>query len=161
MNAGPENSFLQGAEEKLSADVILQPPNPELVNRIPKTPNVIAIGASTGGVDAIRAILVQMPIDCAGIVIVQPMPEQFTEPFAQRLNELCQIEVREAKKGERIEPDLALVSPRSHHLVLKRSGQNYFVDTVEGLWSTAIAPRSMYCSDRSRLPLVPTPPGLC
>ena len=93
---------------------------------------MIAIGASTGGVDAIRAILEQMPIDCPGIVIVQHMPEQFTEPFAQRLNELCQIEVREAKKGDRIEPGLALVSQGSHHFVLKRSGQNYFVDTVEG-----------------------------
>lgn len=120
------------AGEKLSADAILAPPNPELIKRMPETAKVVAIGASTGGVDAIRTILERMPIDCPGMVIVQHMPEQFTESFAQRLNEICQIEVQVAKKGDRLKRGLALVSPGSHHLVLKRSGQNYFVDTVEG-----------------------------
>ena len=127
-----ETSISIGTNEKLSADVILPPPNPDLVKRIPKTSKVVGVGASTGGVDAIRTVLESLPTDSPGIAIAQHMPEQFTEPFAQRLNEVCQIEVREAKKGDRLEPGLALVSPGSHHLVLKRSGKNYFVDTVEG-----------------------------
>ena len=127
-----EKRLHNSADEKLSADAVLTPPNLEVIKGIPTTSKVVAIGASTGGVDAIRAILKAMPPDCPGIVIAQHMPEQFTETFAQRLNEQCQIEVRDAKNGGRVENGLALVSPGSHHMVLKRSGQNYFVDMVEG-----------------------------
>lgn len=118
--------------EKLSADEVLPPPSAISIGNIPTTEKIIALGASTGGTNAIREFLEPLPIDCPGIVMVQHMPERFTESFAQRLNECCKIEVREAKSGETIEPGLALLAPGSHHLVVKRSGVRYVVEIVEG-----------------------------
>ncbi len=117
---------------KLSADEIIPPPNQGMIDRIPETSPIIAVGASTGGTDAIRTFLEPMPEDCPGIVIVQHMPEHFTEAFAKRLNEQCLIRVREAKQGDSVEPGLALVAPGSHHLLVKRASSRYFVETVEG-----------------------------
>lgn len=81
---------------------------------------VIAVGASTGGTEAIREFLVGMPPDCPGIVIVQHMPENFTRMFAERLNGLCQIEVKEAEHNDPILPGHAYIAPGGKHLWVKR-----------------------------------------
>ena len=91
------------------------------------THKIIAIGASTGGTEAIREVLTRMPADSPGTVIVQHMPEKFTRAFAERLNEQCAMEVREAREGDGVYPGTALIAPGSHHMVLKRSGARYYV----------------------------------
>ncbi len=96
------------------------------------TQKVIAIGASTGGTKAIDAVLHEMPRTAPGIVIVQHMPENFTTSFAKRLNETCEIEVREARDGDHVVPGLALIAPGNHHMVLRRSGAQYLVKIKDG-----------------------------
>ncbi|MFP5212124.1 MAG: chemotaxis response regulator protein-glutamate methylesterase [Acidobacteriota bacterium] len=96
------------------------------------THKVIAMGASTGGTEALKAVLTQMPASTPGIVIVQHMPPKFTTAFANRLNTLCQVEVREAKNGDAVLPGLALIAPGNYHMVLKRSGGTYFVEIKNG-----------------------------
>lgn len=120
------------ARAKLSPDEVLLPPSASTVARIPPTPKIIAVGASTGGTDAIKAFLEKMPPDCPGIVMVQHMPEHFTASFADRLNAVCSIKVREAKSGDLVEPGLALLAPGSHHMLLRRSGSRYTVEVREG-----------------------------
>jgi two-component system chemotaxis response regulator CheB len=98
-----------------------------------KTTNkIIAIGASTGGTVAIEHVLSQMPKNAPGIVIVQHMPEKFTTSFAERLNTICDMEVREAKNLDSVLPGVALVAPGNHHMVVKRSGAKYFVEIKDG-----------------------------
>ena len=89
------------------------------------TEKVICIGASTGGTEAIREVLVPMPADAPAIVITQHMPPGFTTSFAARLNTLCRIHVAEARHGERILPGHAYIAPGGHHLRIDRSGSNY------------------------------------
>lgn len=96
------------------------------------THKVIAIGASTGGTEALRDVLTVMPADSPGIVIVQHMPEKFTRSFAERLDSLCQIRVREAQDGDRILPGHALLAPGNYHMQVKRSGANYSVQVLMG-----------------------------
>lgn len=96
------------------------------------TDKVIAIGASTGGTEAIRKVLVQMPSDAPGIVIVQHMPAQFTSAFARRLDELCRIRVMEATDGEAVVAGKALIAPGNYHLILSRSGAKYQVHVKTG-----------------------------
>jgi len=84
--------------------------------------SIIAVGASTGGTEAIREFLVGMPVDCPGIVIVQHMPENFTRMFAERLNGLCQINVKEAEHNDPILPGHAYIAPGGKHLWVKREG---------------------------------------
>ena len=96
------------------------------------TDKVIAIGASTGGTEALRDVLIAMPPDCPGIVIVQHMPELFTRAFADRLNRECEIEVKEAASGDRILNGRALIAPGNHHLLVHRSGAHYVVKVEEG-----------------------------
>ena len=117
---------------KLSADEILVQPSATSVSSIPATQKIIALGASTGGTDAIRVFLDGMPADCPGIVMVQHMPEHFTTSFAKRLNELCPIRVREAKHGDVVEPGLALLAPGNRHMILRRAGNRYTVELKEG-----------------------------
>jgi two-component system, chemotaxis family, protein-glutamate methylesterase/glutaminase len=114
---------------KLTADAILPP----VVNAMAQTTDiVVAIGTSTGGTQALEAVLTQLPRVTPGIVIVQHMPEKFTEAFANRLNGLCQIEVREARNGDRVISGCALIAPGGRHMLLKRSGAQYYVEVVEG-----------------------------
>ncbi|WP_373973998.1 chemotaxis protein CheB [Chitinibacter sp. SCUT-21] len=115
---------------KLNADAIMPAPNPS--QRIPPTARVIAIGSSTGGTQALEVILPKLKKTCAGIVIVQHMPEKYTTSFANRLNSLCEIEVREARSHDRVEAGLALIAPGGRHLVLRRNGMQYFVDVLQG-----------------------------
>jgi two-component system chemotaxis response regulator CheB len=84
------------------------------------THKVVAIGASTGGTEALKELLVPLPADFPGIVIVQHMPETFTRQFAQRLDSLCKIRVKEAQDGDRILPGHALLAPGGHHMTVVR-----------------------------------------
>ncbi len=99
---------------------------------IKTTEKVVVIGASTGGTEALKDILVQLPADAPGIVIVQHMPEKFTRLFADRIDKLCSIDVSEARDGDKVIPGHALIAPGSHHMLLKRSGANYYVEVKEG-----------------------------
>jgi two-component system chemotaxis response regulator CheB len=118
----------------LSADVMLSPgstPGPNLgLSRT--TDQVVAIGTSTGGTQALEAVLTRLPANCLGIVIVQHMPAVFTAMFAERLHSLCQIEVREAQNGDRVLPGRALIAPGGKHMMLKRNGAQYVVDVADG-----------------------------
>jgi len=96
-----------------------------LANRIISTEKLIIVGASTGGTEAIKDFLIDMPPDCPGILITQHMPEAFTKSFAMRLDSLCRISVKEAEHGERVLPGHAYVAPGHSHLLLRRSGANY------------------------------------
>lgn len=119
-------------QPKLSADVII-PDTPVSSRAMVKTTElIIAVGASTGGTDAIQQFLQAMPIDCPGIVIVQHMPEHFTRSFANRLNEICQITVKEAENGDSIVRGQALIAPGNYHMLVKRSGAKYYVEVKEG-----------------------------
>jgi two-component system chemotaxis response regulator CheB len=100
-------------------------PLPALRNPLTSSEKLIIIGASTGGTEAIREFLMQMPSDCPGILITQHMPEGFTRSFARRLDSLCKISVQEAAGGERILPGHAFIAPGHSHLLLARSGANY------------------------------------
>ncbi len=93
---------------------------------------VIAVGASTGGTEALREFLQTMPPDCPGIVIVQHMPEVFTRAFADRLNRDCTIQVKEAVDGDRILNGRALIAPGNHHLLVQTSGSGYIAQVRDG-----------------------------
>jgi len=98
-----------------------------------KTTNkVVAIGASTGGTQAIQSILTKMPVNAPGIVIVQHMPERFTKSFADRLDTICDIQVKEAEDSDRVIPGRAIIAPGNMHMLLKRSGANYYVEVKNG-----------------------------
>lgn len=96
------------------------------------THRVVAIGASTGGTQALQQVLTAMPSNAPGMVIVQHMPEHFTRAFADRLNSLCSIEVKEAENGDDVLPGRALIAPGNFHLLLKRSGARYYVEVRSG-----------------------------
>ena len=115
---------------KNTADVMLAPAAHRALERT--TDQLIAIGTSTGGTQALEAVLTKLPATCLGIVIVQHMPEKFTAMFAERLNSLCQIEVLEAKNGDRVIPGRALIAPGGKHMMLKRNGAQYVVDVADG-----------------------------
>jgi two-component system, chemotaxis family, protein-glutamate methylesterase/glutaminase len=93
---------------------------------------VIAVGASTGGTEALREFLSSMPVDCPGIVIVQHMPEMFTRAFANRLNQDCAIEVKEAADGDEIRSGRALIAPGNHHLLVHGNSSQYRVQVTDG-----------------------------
>lgn len=93
---------------------------------------IVAIGASTGGTEALREILEAMPVDAPGMVIVQHMPELFTAAFARRLNDTCRIEVKEAAEGDRIIPGRALIAPGNRHVMIRRDGAQYAVQISDG-----------------------------
>ncbi len=93
---------------------------------------VIAVGASTGGTEAIQRVLVELPENCPGIVIAQHIPAVFSRSFADRLNELCAIQVREAQDGDRVEPGLALIAPGNFHMLLRRAPIGYRVEVKDG-----------------------------
>lgn len=107
-------------------------PAPMLRKPLSSTEKLIIVGASTGGTEAIRALLQPLPPDSPGILITQHMPAGFTRSFAQRLNTLCSITVKEAEHGERILPGHAYIAPGSAHLLLARSGANYVAHLDEG-----------------------------
>lgn len=115
---------------KLNADVIIHKAKSSL--SIDTTEKLIVVGASTGGTEALRFFLESMPLDCPGIVIVQHMPENFTASFAKRLNEICQITVKEAENNDSVLRGTALIAPGNRHALLKRSGSRYYVELKDG-----------------------------
>lgn len=112
-----------------NADAVLLPKAAGLLG---STEKILAIGASTGGTEAIKEVLMHMPPDSPGIVIAQHMPEQFTAAFARRLDGLCRLSVKEAEDGDRILPGHAYVAPGHSHLVLVRRGANYVATLNQG-----------------------------
>ncbi len=96
------------------------------------THKILAIGASTGGTEALKDVLMGLPRNAPGTVIVQHMPANFTAPFAERLNTLCAMEVREARNGDSITPGVALIAPGDYHMVVRRSGARYYVEIGSG-----------------------------
>jgi two-component system chemotaxis response regulator CheB len=96
------------------------------------TNKIIAIGASTGGTTAIELVLRNLPASSPGIVIVQHMPEHFTKAFAERLDGLCAMEVREARDGDSVVAGVALVAPGDRHMLLQRDGARYIVAVKDG-----------------------------
>jgi len=116
-------------EPKLTADVIL----PQATRAMAETTEkVIVVGASTGGTEALKSLLETLPPDAPGIVIVQHMPELFTRAFANRLDGLCAITVKEAETNDTVLRGRALIAPGNHHMLLRRSGARYFVDIKDG-----------------------------
>ncbi len=118
-------------QPKYSADVVIAAA-PTQTSMIKTTDVVIAVGASTGGTEALRVFLEALPHDSPGIVIVQHMPEKFTKSFADRLNETCKISVKEAEDGDTVINGRALIAPGNFHMLLKRSGAKYYVEVKEG-----------------------------
>jgi two-component system chemotaxis response regulator CheB len=120
---------LRSVHVRHSADVVLPAATRQLEFT---TDTVLALGASTGGTEALRAILEALPPDAPGLVIVQHMPEGFTRAFAQRLDKSCPIEVKEASNGQRLVRGRALIAPGNRHLLLHRSGDHYTVEVKDG-----------------------------
>jgi two-component system chemotaxis response regulator CheB len=118
------------AVSRLTADAVLarrgSPLGGETEHR------VIAVGASTGGTEALRVFLSALPIDCPPVVIVQHMPEGFTRAFAERLNKECEIDVAEARDADRLQPGRALLAPGNRHMLVQRSGLELVVQIVAG-----------------------------
>ena len=117
-------------EPKYTADAII--PFLQGKSMIKTTEIVISVGASTGGTEALTIFLQAMPIDTPGIVIVQHMPENFTKSFANRLNEICKITVKEARNNDAVIRGTALIAPGNHHMLIKRSGARYYVEINDG-----------------------------
>lgn len=123
-------------EAKLTADAIVPPHSAARAASVrakqPDTDPVICIGASTGGTEALREVLEKLPANSPPIIVVQHMPEKFTNAFARRLNGICAIEVKEAADGDVLQPGRALIAPGNQHMVLQRSGSRYTVNIVDG-----------------------------
>ncbi len=119
------------AEPKLTADAVLTIPKKTRA-MVETTDKVVAVGASTGGTEALRIFLEALPPDAPGIVIVQHMPENFTKAFSKRLDGLCRVTVKEAEDNDTVLRGRALIAPGNKHTLLKRSGARYFVEVKDG-----------------------------
>ena len=117
-------------QQRLTADAMLPPPGTRAMSRT--TEMVVCIGASTGGTEALREVLEALPANAPGIVIVQHMPEHFTRTFAQRLDSLCEVSVKEADDGDTVMRGHVLIAPGGRHTLLQRQGARYLVSVREG-----------------------------
>jgi len=108
------------------------PENVPLKSLAQTSHKVIAIGASTGGTEALKQVLTKLPANSPGIVVVQHMPANFTAAFAERLNSISQLAVREARDNDSVTPGLALIAPGNYHMILRRSGARYYVEVKTG-----------------------------
>lgn len=115
---------------KLTADAVLPPAGGRAMAKT--TEMVVCVGASTGGTEALRELLVALPANSPGIVIVQHMPEKFTAAFAKRLNSLCAVEVKEAEHGDPVLRGHVLIAPGDKHMLLERQGARYVVAVKDG-----------------------------
>jgi two-component system chemotaxis response regulator CheB len=120
----------QSPVPRLTADVML--PRKSKSAHASTRGGVIAVGASTGGTEAVRIFLAALPTDCPPVVIVQHMPEVFTRAFAERLNKECAIEVEEARDGDRLQAGRALIAPGNRHMLVNRSGEALVVQIMDG-----------------------------
>jgi two-component system chemotaxis response regulator CheB len=118
------------APARYTADVMLGPATDRALIRT--TERVVAIGTSTGGTQALERVLTALPAVSPGMVIVQHMPEKFTAAFSERLNRLCQIDVKEAQDNDRVVQGRALIAPGGKHMLLRRSGAQYLVEVRDG-----------------------------
>jgi two-component system chemotaxis response regulator CheB len=116
--------------ERFTADVMMPPGRDKAM--VETTDRVVALGTSTGGTQALEEVLTGLPAVSPGIVIVQHMPPQFTAAFAARLDAICAIDVAEAQNNDRVLPGRALIAPGGKHMMLKRSGAQYYVEVKEG-----------------------------
>ncbi|MEE0999845.1 MAG: chemotaxis response regulator protein-glutamate methylesterase [Treponemataceae bacterium] len=123
-------SFCASVPPKLSADVMIPKTDGEIM--IETTEKIVVIGASTGGTEALKVLLEQLPSDAPGIVIVQHMPEKFTKSFAERLDSLCKVHVVEAQNNDTVIRGKVLIAPGNKHTLLKRSGARYYVEVKDG-----------------------------
>jgi len=123
-------SPMNHVEPRLSADAVI--PHRASKSMIETTEVVVAVGASTGGTEAIAQLLKELPLDSPGIIVVQHMPEQFTRSFAERLNESCRVTVKEAANGDSLIRGHVLIAPGNYHTLIKRSGARYYVEVREG-----------------------------
>lgn len=141
--AGHQRDFLQMIRDAARVRLAPRRPRAGAVERASRpaatarpllrtTDRVVAIGTSTGGTQALEQVLTRLPVTCPGLVIVQHMPANFTRLFAQRLNALCEIEVREARDNDRVLAGQALIAPGGLHLQLKRNGAQYAVEVLDG-----------------------------
>ncbi len=143
--AKPKNAYTVGDVEKELVSAVKaaamtkvkkltfeEPANRTAYSLACTTNQVLAIGASTGGTRAIEEILLQMPANCPGTVIVQHIPEHFSKSFALRLDEICKMEVLEAVDGESVTPGKVLIAPGHSHMLLRRGGARYFVEVKPG-----------------------------
>ena len=132
-NAEPQKKtkldFCSAVPPKLSADVILQKGDGTIIET---TEKIVVIGASTGGTEALRVLLEQLPSDAPGIVIVQHMPEKFTKSFAERLDGICKVHVAEAQNNDSVIRGTVLIAPGNKHTLVKRSGARYYVEVKDG-----------------------------
>ncbi len=126
----PAASVSRMVAPKLSADVILQKSKFPFMGRTKE--RVVVVGASTGGTEALKIFLQSIPLDSPGIVIVQHMPEHFTRAFAMRLDAVCRISVKEAENNDLVMRGCAFIAPGNHHLLLKRSGGQYYIEIKDG-----------------------------
>jgi two-component system chemotaxis response regulator CheB len=128
----PRRFYQQDIPPKLTADAVLAKARPTGDAMLRTTEKIVAIGASTGGTEALRIFLEGLPPDAPGIVIVQHMPEHFTRAFAQRLDSICRVSVKEAENNDTVLRGRALIAPGNRHLLLKRSGARYYVEVKDG-----------------------------
>ena len=117
---------------KVIRRVMQHPQEANTTSLVETTNKIVAIGASTGGTEALKDVLMGLPRNAPGTVIVQHMPANFTGPFAERLNDICAMEVREARNGDSIIPGLVLIAPGDYHMVVRRSGARYYVEIGSG-----------------------------
>lgn len=116
--------------KKYTADAVLSRTRTSGV--LKTTEQVIAVGASTGGTEALRLFLQALPLDAPGVVVVQHMPEHFTAAFAKRLDGICRVSIKEAEDGDTVIPGRALIAPGNRHMLLKRSGARYYIELKDG-----------------------------
>jgi two-component system chemotaxis response regulator CheB len=121
---------LRKIEPKLTADAVISKHRSRAM--IETTDKIVAVGASTGGTEALRVFLESLPLDAPGIVVVQHMPENFTAHFARRLDALCRVSVKEAENNDSVITGRVLIAPGNKHTLLKRSGARYFVQVKDG-----------------------------
>jgi two-component system chemotaxis response regulator CheB len=128
---GRRSAANAGPAPKLSADAVLPPPTGRAMARTTET--IVCIGASTGGTEALRELLEALPANSPGIVVVQHMPESFTRAFANRLDKLCEVTVKEAEHGDTVMRGHVLIAPGGlRHTMLERQGARYVVSVKEG-----------------------------
>lgn len=127
-----DQTVLKMPDPKLSADAILHKTAGNFGTRLKTTDKIIAIGASTGGTEAIREVLQHMPADSPGIVITQHIPPRFSTSFAQRMNSISAMTVYEAEDGMQIVPGHAYIAPGDRHLIVERSGARYYCRLNDG-----------------------------
>ncbi|NUU37772.1 chemotaxis response regulator protein-glutamate methylesterase [Pseudomonas sp. C2B4] len=133
--ARPRRSRNEAASDRAPAVRLMTdalPASAVALQSLRTTQKIAVLGTSTGGTQALELILRELGVTCPAIAIVQHMPERFTRSFAERLNSLCAIEVREARDGDRLLPGLALIAPGGRHMLIKRSGAQYYVEVKDG-----------------------------